>query len=52
MNTWVSTRETICAPWSTPVNVGPIVNTEFNEQFPALSSDGATLIFSSNPSNS
>ena len=48
---WVSTRATIFKPWSTPVNVGPIVNTEFNEQFPALSSDGATLIFSSNRPN-
>lgn len=44
---WVSTRATIFKPWSTPVNVGPIVNTEFDELFPALSSDGATLIFSS-----
>jgi Tol biopolymer transport system component len=45
---WVSTRQTVFAPWSTPVNVGPELNTEFNEQFPALSSDGATLIFASN----
>ena len=45
---WVSTRKTIFSPWSTPVNAGPIINTEFNEQFPALSSDGEALIFSSN----
>jgi len=48
---WVSTRATIFEPWSTPVNAGPIVNTEFNELFPALSSDGATLIFSSDRPN-
>ena len=45
---WVSTRSATFRPWSTPVNAGPIVNTEFNEQFPALSADGETLIFSSN----
>ena len=44
---YVSTRETVSVPWSTPSNLGPVVNSEFNEEFPALSSDGKTLIFSS-----
>ena len=44
---WTSTRESVSEPWSTPTNLGPIVNSEFNEGFPALSSHGATLIFSS-----
>jgi hypothetical protein len=45
---WTSTRGTINSPWSTPVNLGPVVNTAFQDQFAALSSDGRTLIFSSN----
>jgi len=45
---WISTRESIFEPWSAPVNAGPIVNTVFDEQFPALSADGTTLVFSSN----
>jgi Tol biopolymer transport system component len=45
---WVSTRQSVSVPWSTPRNLGLRVNTEFDEQFPALSSDGETLIFSSN----
>ena len=31
--------------WSEPVNVGPGVNTTFNEQGPALSTDGLSLYF-------
>jgi hypothetical protein len=45
---WVSTRPSVNSPWSTPVNVGPAINTEFEERFPALSGDGSTLVFSSN----
>jgi WD40-like Beta Propeller Repeat len=44
---WVSVRETTSDTWSTPVNLGPGVNTGFNDTFPALSSDGMTLIFTS-----
>jgi WD40-like Beta Propeller Repeat len=44
---WVSTRETPSNTWSTPVNLGSGVNTEFNDTLPALSSDGMTLIFTS-----
>jgi hypothetical protein len=45
---WVSTRETTLDAWSTPVNVGPSVNTIFFDGAPALSSDGETLLFYSN----
>ena len=44
---WASTRETTSNAWSTPVNLGPGVNTGFNDTLPALSSDGMTLIFTS-----
>src|SRR5690348_4943671 len=35
-------------PWSTPVNLGPTVNTASDDQRPALSKDGLSLIFASN----
>ena len=44
---WVSTRGTASSAWATPVNLGPTVNTRFNDSLPALSSDGMTLIFTS-----
>lgn len=44
---WVATRQTASGEWSTPENLGPIVNTEFNDMLPALSGDGTTLIFTS-----
>jgi outer membrane protein OmpA-like peptidoglycan-associated protein len=34
--------------WGIPVNLGPIVNTPFNEYSPFFSQDGKTLYFSSN----
>lgn len=34
--------------WSEPVNLGPAVNSPFNDYGPALGLDGATLYFSSN----
>lgn len=44
---WTSTRGSISEPWSPPTNLGPAINSELNEGFPALSSDGRSLIFSS-----
>ena len=41
---WTATRPTTGAKWSTPVNLGPTVNTEFNDRAPYLSDDGLTLI--------
>ncbi|HEX6059827.1 MAG TPA: hypothetical protein VFZ11_12530 [Gemmatimonadaceae bacterium] len=34
--------------WSTPVGLGPTINTTFNEQQPAVSKDGLALYFMSN----
>src|SRR2546426_249495 len=33
--------------WSTPVNLGPVINSAFNDQQPAISKDGLSLYFSS-----
>lgn len=33
--------------WETPVNLGPVINSEFNEESPFLTGDGKTLYFSS-----
>jgi Tol biopolymer transport system component len=44
---WVSTRETTFDTWSTPMNLGPTVNSDVREFHPALSSDGQTLFFGS-----
>jgi Tol biopolymer transport system component len=44
---WTSTRETVTEPWSPPAHLGPVVNSEFDDGFPALSPDGLTLIFGS-----
>ena len=45
---WVATRESVDDTWSTPVNVGPAVNTAFGEFNPYISADGSTLYFASN----
>ena len=44
---WVATRDTVDAPWSTPVNLGATVNTSAGDIQPYLSADGETLFFSS-----
>lgn len=44
---WVSRRGTY-GDWRTPDNLGPTVNSEFNDYGPALTPDGKTLYFSSN----
>jgi hypothetical protein len=35
-------------PWSTPVNLGPAVNTRFDDNHPAISKDGLSLYITSN----
>jgi hypothetical protein len=45
---WVSTRLSTVARWGVPVNLGPTVNTRFNDGAPALSCDATTLYFYSN----
>jgi len=42
---YVSRRDTRNSQWQTPINIGPIVNTEFSESGPNISSDGLTLYF-------
>src|SRR5947209_1997477 len=44
---WHSTRQTTSDVWSTPVNLGPIVNSSVEDRSPSLSADGETLFFSS-----
>jgi len=44
---WVSTRRSVRDPWSPPVNIGSVINTEFAEERPNLTHDGRTLLFDS-----
>jgi hypothetical protein len=47
LDLWVATRASTSDPWSTPVNVGPVVNSAFTDAGPALSRDGTELYFHS-----
>ena len=42
---WVATRANVHDAWSTPVNLGAPVNSQFAEFHPNLSFDGRTLLF-------
>jgi Tol biopolymer transport system component len=44
---WTSTRESVKAAWSTPTNLGAVVNSTFVDQQPAISRDARTLFFGS-----
>jgi hypothetical protein len=44
---WVATRASVDAPWSTPANLGPPVNSAVNDYAPQLAADRQTLIFNS-----
>ena len=44
---WVSQRATRESTWGTPVNLGPPINTQYNDGAPALSRDGHLLFFNS-----
>ncbi|MFC1766442.1 hypothetical protein ACFL6U_30730, partial [Planctomycetota bacterium] len=44
---WVTMRATTQDPWTTPVNLGPTINTLYAEAIGSLSADGSTLYFSS-----
>ena len=44
---WFSTRLTTSDIWSTPVNLGSVINTSTDDRAPYLSDDGETLFFSS-----
>ncbi len=45
LDLWSSTRPDTSSPWSTPVNLGPLVNSAGREYRPSLSWDGTTLYF-------
>lgn len=42
---WVARRSTIEADWETPVNLGPTLNTSFDDGGPNISVDGLCLFF-------
>src|SRR5262245_58935278 len=42
---WSSTRPSLDAPWSPPVDLGPVVNTSVLEGTPYVSADGRALFF-------
>ena len=46
LDIWVSGRDSI-GDWAPPVNLGPVINTPYNEESPFLSKDDKTLFFSS-----
>ena len=45
---WVSQRASVDDPWGAPQNLGPDINTSFNEQAPAVTLDGHRLFLFSN----
>jgi hypothetical protein len=45
---WAATRESVFDVWSTPVNLGPAVNSAANDQQPHIAADRRTLYFASN----
>jgi Tol biopolymer transport system component len=44
---WVTTRSSISDPWGEPINLGPPINTSYNDFMPCISSDGLALFFNS-----
>jgi hypothetical protein len=46
LDIYVSTRDS-SGDWGPPINLGPVINTPYNEDTPFLSSDDKTLFFSS-----
>jgi len=47
LDLWVSTRATTSEPWTTPVNLGSVVNTAVVDARPAISFKGTELYFQS-----
>jgi len=45
---WVARRNTTDEDWDVPVNLGPIVNSQYDDDGPSISADGLSLYFSSN----
>jgi hypothetical protein len=46
---WIATRSSVSAQWSTPTNLGAVVNTTAAESRPSLSRDGNQLLFGRAP---
>jgi hypothetical protein len=46
---WIATRAKVGDPWSTPTNLGSVVNTAAGETRPSLSRDGGHLLFGRAP---
>ena len=44
---WTSSRETTADDWSTPTNLGPLINSTANDARATLSRDGLTMYFGS-----
>lgn len=45
---WTASRDTTADDWSTPTNLGPLINSAARETRASLSRDGFTMFFSSN----
>jgi len=41
---WVSRRRSVWAPWSAPINLGPVINSPSNDYLATLSGDGTTMV--------
>ena len=48
LDLWVALRETVFHRWSTPTNLGPLVNSVEDDQNPYIAEDRETLYFASN----
>jgi len=48
LDIYTASRATTADPWSTPTNLGPLINSAANDARPTLSRDGFTLMFGSN----
>lgn len=48
LDIYTASRATTADHWSTPTNLGPLINSTVNDARPTLSRDGLTLMFGSN----
>ncbi len=48
LDLWVATRETVSDFWSTPANLGPVVNSTATDQQAYIAANRRTLYFASN----
>ena len=48
---WYVDRESVDSEWGNPQNIGPPINTEYNEFYPSLSQNGNLYFTSDNPSS-